>query len=159
MEEQEKENPKNTVLVDSNTKSSVRVKDAGLLARMVVREGKCFRESALAAGYSKSTADKGLKWLLENSSEVSAAISRESAAIAVGLDRMKPFAVKRLFDEITNPKSALGIKAIEVAGRFKETDWFVKTGADVQIGIFGSLADAAPEPVIDVYAEDASNEP
>lgn len=47
------------------------------------------------------------------------------------------------------------MKAIELAGRFKETDWWVRN-ADVQIGIFGSLAEAAPaENVIDEYQDES----
>lgn len=110
---------------------------------MVIREGKPFNVSALACGYSQSTADKGLGRLASVSSAVSAAVRRETAHASASLDGLKPLAIQRLHAEIVNPKSSLGIKAIEVAGRFKETDWFVRN-TDVQIGVFAALGEAGP---------------
>jgi hypothetical protein len=119
-----------------------RVKNPELLARLVIRENKAFNESALLAGYSPSIAARGLKALCAYSSSVSEAIRRETESL-ISLDKLKPLAVKRLYEEIVNPKSSLGMKAIELAGRFKETDWFVRS-ADVQIGVFAALGEAGP---------------
>jgi hypothetical protein len=117
-------------------------KDPKLLARLVLREGKSFKASALAAGYTQSTADKGHKWLCSVSGEASAAFQAETASLtAQRLVDLKPMAVKRLQDEIANPKSVAGMKAIELAGRFKENDWFVRN-ADVQVGVMAVLGDA-----------------
>jgi len=137
--------------------SDTKVPDYKLLARMVIREGKTFKESALAAGYSESVAVSGLKRLVADSSPAADAIRKESEAF-ITLDRLKPLAVQRLWSEITDPKSSLGIKAIEIAGRFKETDWFVKSGGEVSIGVFAQLSEAGS--VIDAAADlTLANEP
>ncbi len=122
--------------------------DYGLLARMVIREGKSFKDSALAAGYSLSVACRGLKALVTDSKPVADAIRRETESF-ITLDKLKPLAIQRLHAEIVNSKSSLGMKAIELAGRFKETDWFVRQ-TDVQIGVFAALGEAGP--VIDTVA-------
>lgn len=126
----------------------------GLLAKMVIREGKSFKDSAIAAGYSASVACRGLKALVADSKPVADAIRRETESF-ITLDRLKPLAVRRLHDEIVNPKSSLGIKAIEVAGRFKETDWFVRN-AEVNIGVFTALGEAGP--AIDAVATEIPEE-
>jgi hypothetical protein len=124
------------------SKTERQLPDYGMLARLVIREGKSFKESAVRAGYAASVAARGLKALCEDSKPVAEAIRRETESCFVGLDKLKPLAVRRLHDEIANPKSAGGLKAIEIAGRFKETDWFVRN-ADVQIGVFAALANNA----------------
>lgn len=131
------------VVLKQTAAVSRRTGNPSILARMVIREGKSFKDSALAAGYSESMSQRGLQFAVGCSSAIAAAVERETAQLTVGLERMKPFAVKRLYDEITNPKSALGIKAIEVAGRFKETDWFVRN-TDINIGVFTALGEAGP---------------
>ena len=125
-----------------------------LLARMVVREGKSFKESALAAGYSASVAAAGLKKLVGHSAPAAEAIKRESDRF-ISLDKLKPLAVQRLHAEITNPRSSMGMKAIELAGRFKETDWFVRN-SEVQVGIAVALGENnAPEVnAIEAYQEE-----
>jgi hypothetical protein len=117
-------------------------KDAKLLARLVVLEGKPFKSSAIAAGYAAATAHKGQKWLCGVSADVSTAFAAETSALTTRrLTELKPLAVKRLQAEIADPKSVAGMKAIELAGRFKENDWFVKSG-DVQVGVMAVLGDS-----------------
>lgn len=135
-------------------KSESRFPDYELLARMVVREGKPFKESALAAGYSASVAASGLKRLLRDSDPAAEAYNREISRFA-RLSDLKPLAVRRLHAEIVDFTSPLGMKAIELAGRFKETDWFVRN-AEVQVGVFGAFAEPGPaEKVIEAYRDDA----
>lgn len=134
------------------TKETVRnapkPKDYALLARMVVREGKTFKESAIASGFAESTACAGLKSLVEMSQPAAEAIKRETESVFVSLDKLKPFAVRRLYEEIRNPTSSNGMKAIEIAGKFKETDWFVRNN-DANLGILINIGEQAPEPAID----------
>lgn len=122
--------------------SDVQGTNYDLLARMIVREGKPFKESALAAGYSASVAASGLKRLLRESTPAAEAYNREISRFA-DLQSLKPLALRRLHAEIVDMGSSLGMKAIELAGRFKETDWFVRN-ADVQIGVFAALGEAGP---------------
>ena len=131
------------------------VKNPELLARLVLREGKPFKSSAVTCGYSLAVACKGYAWLCRVSKDVADAYSAENYRLSTSMERLKPLAIKRLYDEIANPKSSLGIKAIELAGRFKETDWFVRN-AEVQIGIFGSLA--GPDPAADAIDADKEEE-
>ena len=141
-----------------NSNLSVRsekpVKNPDLLARMVIREGKTFWDSALAAGYSKSFAGRGLAAGVKMSNAVSTAVKREQDRLNASLATLKPLAVRRLYDEIANPRSNQGIKAIELAGRFKETDWFVRN-VDVQIGVFASLGERSPaEDTLEAYKDE-----
>ena len=79
---------------------------------------------------------------MADSKPLTEAIRRETEAITIArLTDLKPLAVKRLQDEIANPKSVAGMKAIELAGRFKENDWFVRN-ADVQVGVMAVLGDS-----------------
>lgn len=110
--------------------------------RSIVRDGKPFKESALAVGYSPSVAASGLKRLLRDSIPAAEAYNREINRFA-DLASLKPMAVRRLYAEIIDMSSSLGMKAIELAGRFKETDWFVRN-SEVQIGVFAALGEAGP---------------
>lgn len=124
--------------------SEKRERDPALLARLVVREGKPFVTSAVEAGYSLSVGRNGLKKLMSESAAVAEAVKAEWERLNVGLDKLKPLAVQRLYREIIDNESPYGMKAIELAGRFKETDWFVRN-QDLQLGVFVNLADSAPE--------------
>ena len=115
---------------------------AETLARLVIREGKQFKASALEAGYSRAVAVQGLKSLMAQSAVVTTAIRAEWDKINIGLEKLNPFAVRRLYSEIVDPNSANGMRAIELAGRFKETDWFVRN-ADVNLGVFLNMAEQA----------------
>jgi hypothetical protein len=80
---------------------------------------------------------------MQVSTPVSDAIRRETNAMIVSLDRLKPLAVNRLYHEIINLKSPNAMRAIELAGRFKETDWFVRN-SEVQLGVFVGIAEEKP---------------
>jgi len=127
-----------------------KLKNPELLARMVLREGKPFKSSALACGYGTGIAGKGLDYLAARSRAVATAVERESALFATQLDKLKPLAVKRLYSEITDLRRPGGLKAIEIAGRFRETDWFVRN-MDVQIGIFNALGEPS-DPASDALS-------
>ena len=129
--------------------------DYPLLARMMIREGKTFRESALAAGYSDSVASRGLRALMADSEPLSDAIRAEEKRINVSMDRLKPLAINRLYHEILNPASNNGMKAIEIAGKFKETDWYVRQ-SETNLGILINMNEgisAPEEKTIDVSQE------
>src|SRR5213082_544879 len=129
-----------------------KVIDHALAARMLIREGKPWRECALAAGYAESVAMRGLRQVMAESSSLTDAIKAEEKRINVSMDRLKPLAINRLYHEILNAHSSNGMKAIELAGRFKETDWFVRQ-SETNIGILLNLQEqvGSPEsPVIDI---------
>ena len=136
-------------LEQTNSPSS-KVYDHDLLARLVIREGRKFKEAAVLAGYAPTVAQNGLKALCAQSSLVSQAIDRETNACILGFEKHKPLAVRRLLAEITDLKRPAGIKAIEVLGRFKEADWFVRN-VDVQIGIFNALGEPS-DPASDALS-------
>ena len=144
-----------TAEITVSTEQTAPVKDAELLARMVVREGKPFNSSALVCGYSKSIAVKGMAYLVRCSGEFSAAVRRETSRATTSLEALKPLAIQRLHKAIVNERDRDGMKAIELAGRFKETDWFVRN-AEVQVGVFAAFAEPGPaaEKVIVQYPED-----
>jgi hypothetical protein len=117
--------------------------DHALIARMCVRESKSFLESAMAGGYSEQTARRGLRVMMAESSLLSEAFRAEWEALQADLSRLKPVAVARLFREIAAPDSPFGMRAIELAGRFKETDWFVRN-SEVQLGVFLGITEEKP---------------
>src|ERR1700746_970696 len=130
--------------------------DHALLARMLIKEGKSFKESALAAGYSESVATSGLRKLMSESTPASEAIHAEEKRISMNMERLKPLALNRLYHELVNPVSPNGMKAIEIAGKFKETDWFVRQ-SETQIGLLIELADSSDKlpdsPIIDIHKD------
>ena len=140
---------------EDSTVSQLKLIDHELLARMLIREGKSFKSSALAAGYSAAVAKNGLKSLLAQSELASHAIQRETQAVASSkLNGLKANVIRRLEASILNLKSADGMKACELAGRFKETDWWVKSSADVQIGILAGLSAEPTVPPAEPYKDD-----
>lgn len=70
----------------------------------------------------------------------------QSAFITVANEAMldtetvKNVAKYRLFDDVVKAKDSGVTRQIELLGRMKEHDWFVRN-TDVQIGVFASLAD------------------
>jgi hypothetical protein len=126
-----------------NKATEIKTIDHALLARLVIREGKPFITSALEAGYSESVARCGIRRLMADSSLVSEAIRREYEAMQADVTKLKPVAVARLYREIAAPDAPNAMKAIELAGRFKETDWFVRN-VDMQMGVFLSMTDQTP---------------
>lgn len=132
------------------------VRDYKRLAELVAIEGKPFYQSALDCGFPKHIAVKGPAHLQSVSQEFSTEFRKASTRVlsrGITLDSLKPLAIARLHREITDPDSGLGIKAIELAGRFKETDWFVRN-SDAQIGIFVGISEEKPINVPDTYSED-----
>lgn len=123
---------------------------------MIVAEGKSFKSSALECGYSRSVAGNGLKSLLSWSPAATKAIQDEHNRL-FSLDKLKPLAIQRLHAEITNYKSSAGMKAIELAGRFKEADWFVRN-VDVQVGIFAGLGADIADPAADSITQYVDSE-
>ena len=117
--------------------------DHALLARLVIREGKPFLQSAIAAGYAESVARSGMRRLMADSSLLSEAIRLEYEAMQADVSKLKPVAVSRLYREIAAPDSPNAMRAIELAGRFKETDWFVRN-SDIQLGVFLGMTEAQP---------------
>ena len=76
-------------------------------------------------------------------------------------EQLKTLAVHRLAQEIANPKRTDGVKPIEVLGKMKEFNWFVR-GPDVQVGIFAALADCQfseeDNRRLEAYEEDNQSE-
>src|SRR5258707_2847677 len=111
---------------------------ANRAAHLYYAEGKSFQEAMLGAGYSKTVAKQGPKFMLGHSVGLRAAFERASRQ-HLRPEQLKTLAIHRLAQEIANPKRTDGVKPIEVLGKMKEFDWFVRS-SDVQIGIFASLA-------------------
>ena len=93
----------------------------------------------LEAGYSETVAKQGPKFMLRHSVGLRDAFE-EASKLHLRPEQLKALAVYRLFQEIVNPKSRCGIKAIEVLGKMKECDWFVH-GSDLQVGVFAAISD------------------
>ena len=59
---------------------------------------------------------------------------------------------EKLASEIVNPKRTDGIKPIEVLGRMKEFDFFVRN-SETPTGIFVTLAESPPNDALQVAAK------
>ena len=127
--------------------------DPEILARLVIRENKPFKHSAIQAGYSAALAGRGLGFAINCSAAIATAVEKETKRLSANLAALKPIAIQRLYDEIVREDSAGGLKAIEIAGRFKETDWFVRS-VDVQVGVFAAISADAPIPPAEPYKDD-----
>ena len=117
-----------------------RKKDNALLAKLVLRDGKPFHWSALQAGYSTSAARRGLKWTLEHSPQFAAAYKQESSLSLITAERLKPLVMRALHDELSNPRSSQRMKAVELTGRLKELDMWVRN-IDTAVGVFVALGE------------------
>lgn len=117
-------------------KTSARAKRA---ADLYFAEGKSFRAAMLESGYSPSIAAQGPKYNLRRNVSLRRAFEAASHN-HLRPEQLKMLAVHRLASEIANPKRTDGVKPIEVLGKMKDFDWFVRN-ADLQIGIFASLAE------------------
>jgi len=125
---------------ETKPENAGKVFDHSKLARLVITERKPFRTSAVACGFSESVADHGMKALLRDSQVFRDAVNAEWQKICASVDRLKPVAVARLYTEIADIESPYGIRAIEIAGKFKETDWFVRN-SETNIGIFAQMVE------------------
>jgi hypothetical protein len=133
--------------------SEPKIIDHAKIARMHILQGKPFLECAMAGGYTEASARKGIRYLMSESLPLSDAIRRCWESSAIDVTRLKPVAVSRLYREIAAPDSPNAMKAIELAGRFRETDWFVRS-AEVQMGILVNISENIPatEP-LDTFKE------
>ena len=109
-------------------------KNPQLLARLVLRDGKPFVHAAVQCGYSQAIATRGQRYLCKHSRAVSDAFMTVSDALTRDITLLKPLAIQRLHKEITDNDSNQSMRAIELAGRFKETDWFVRS-SETNVGI------------------------
>ena len=124
---------------------------ASRAAELYFAEGKSFQAAMLESGYSPSIAAQGPKYNLRRNVSLRLAFERASHA-NLRPEQLKMLAIHRLASEIANPKRTDGVKPIEVLGKMKEFDWFMRN-SDVQVGIFASLAEDPPLPIrnIDDY--------
>jgi hypothetical protein len=107
----------------------------------------------LEGGYSPSIAAQGPKYNLRRNVSLRLAFERASH-MNLRPEQLKMLALHRLAQEIANPKRTDGVKPIEVLGKMKDYDWFVRS-ADVQLGIFASLTEVPPmETGTDVFESD-----
>jgi len=115
---------------------------ANRAAHLYYAEGKSFREAMLGAGYAESVAKQGPKVMLKHSVGLRAAFERASKQ-HLSPEELKAIAIHRLASEIANPKRTDGVKPVEVLGKMKEFDWFVRN-SDAPMGIFVALAEPPP---------------
>jgi hypothetical protein len=110
------------------------------LAEKVLLEGKSFRQSALESGYSETVANKGPNIYSADKPGLQAAFILAAQKADINADTVKQVSKYRLFDDVVKARDSGVTRQIELLGRMKEHDWFVRS-TDVQIGVFASLAD------------------
>lgn len=110
---------------------------ANRAAHLYFAEGKSFQEAMLRAGYAETVAKQGPKFMLRHSVGLRAAFERASKQ-HLRPEQLKTIAIHRLAQEIANPKRTDGVKPIEVLGKMKEYDWFVRHN-ETNLGILLDL--------------------
>ncbi len=124
------------------------------VASNVVLNGKSFRESMLAEGYTEHSSNRGPSDYIKTHPSMLAAFTMVAQQADMNAEVVKTTAKYRLFDDVVKGKDSGVTRQVELLGRFKEHDWFVRN-TDVQIGVFASLADDSKTAVIiDTLAED-----
>lgn len=112
------------------------------LAKLLLRDRKPFRTAALECGFSQNTADNGPSAMRVSTPGFAIALVEESKRIP-SPEELKALAVHTLAHDLSIGQSRGLERTIELLGRFKENDWFVKS-TDTQIGVLIDL-DVSPE--------------
>jgi len=123
-----------------------------LLAHLMLKDGKPFRTAALEAGYSQNTADAGPADMIERCPGFAQALKEESKQIPASQDA-QALAVNTLITDLRNGKSRGLERTIEVLGKFKVYDWFVRN-SDMQLGVFLGLTEQNPDPLAEKNLQD-----
>jgi len=91
---------------------------------------------------------------MEDSKPMTEAVKRESESFPIKVDSLRPMALKRLYFELLDPMSSNGMKAVELTGRLKELDMFVRN-SETNIGILIGMHDtpSTPDDAIDITQE------
>jgi hypothetical protein len=106
----------------------------------LLRDGVSWRQACLRSGYSVSAANRGPKSYFENSPGVRRDFTRLAEEEPFSPDQTRKIAKNRLTKAVVEGKSSNVAREIELLGRFKEHDWWVKP-SDLQLGIFAQLCD------------------
>jgi len=106
----------------------------------LLREGKSWRQACLLAGYSVSAANRGPKSYFAGSPGVQREFMRLVEDEPYSPDVTRKIAKNRLTKAVVEGRTSNVAREIELLGRFKEHDWFVRA-SDTQIGIFAQLCD------------------
>ena len=121
----------------------------------MMRDGKSFKQSALDAGYSPTVAKQGLKQMAAHNVGIDTAIKDLTKQLLFTPDEMRVMALNKLCTDIHRGRSSGLERTIELLGRFKMNDWFVRS-ADVNVGVMaviGAIDKSVEGPVIDQYRE------
>jgi len=114
----------------------------------LLRDGHSWRSACLLSGYSLSAANRGPKNYFEGSPGVRREFTRLVEEEAYSPDVTRKIAKNRLTKAVVEGKSSNVAREIELLGRFKEHDWWVRA-SDVQVGIFGQLCDPEMGRILD----------
>lgn len=112
------------------------------LAKLLLRDRIPFRTAAVECGFSQNTADNGPAAMRDSTPGFAIALAEESKRIP-SPEELKALAVHTLAYDLTKGQSRGLERTIELLGRFKENDWFVKS-QDTQIGVLIDL-DVSPD--------------
>lgn len=113
----------------------------------LIRDGMSWRQACIKSGYSLATANRGPRGYMENKPGVQKDFARAAEEASYKPEFVKKAVTHRLMTAIIEGKSSEVAREAELLGKFKEHDWFVRN-ADVNIGVFASLAEDPPDPTI-----------
>jgi len=126
----------------------------------LLRDGHSWRSACILSGYSLSAANRGPKGYFEGSPGVRREFARLLEEEAYSPDQTRKIAKNRLTNSVVEGKPSNVAREIELLGRFKEHDWWVKP-SEVQLGIFAYLCDpearqriSAQVKAMDDYADE-----
>jgi hypothetical protein len=122
-------------LMDTNKPVDER---AAKLAKGYIREGKSFIQAGIEAGYSPKFMRLGPAAVTRKSGVIKAALAAESQSERFDAELARELNRARLLDAVKTGIPCKVVKEIELLGRDKAVDQWVRTG-DMQVGIFNTL--------------------
>jgi hypothetical protein len=121
-----------------STKTTEITEQQKSLAKGYIRDGKSFMQAGLDAGYSRSFLKNGPAACSRQSRGIREAISAESQAERFDAELARELNRSRLLAAVKTGVPCKVVKEIELLGRDKAVDQWVRTG-DMQVGIFNTL--------------------
>jgi hypothetical protein len=108
-----------------------------------LRDGLSWRQACLRSGYGLSAANRGPKAYFRGNPGVQREFVRLAEDEAYSPELAHKIAKNRLIKSVLEGKSSNVAREIELLGKLKEHDWFVRN-SDASVGVFVGLMESAP---------------
>ena len=137
-------------------KRQIKLEDRRMKRARLVRDGMSWRAACLQAGYSLSVANKGPRGYSgadgHNRPGILKDFERAAEEAVWKPEYLKKIVTHRLATAVIEGKPSNVAREVELIGRMKDVDLFVRNG-DIQVGIFGVLATPEAGQALDAVAK------